>query len=411
MQGQDEGNHTDELEEFREFIALASHAPPSIHDSFSQKNLRQTLMAADQRRLPYLANVRWECDGRQMPSLVSFICRDPPPAKVGIIFQQPVMERSAWEFTTPAAAITLDSRGAGRIVTFHFDPHSLTPWDLSDPGTVEPGVVRMALKEAFVPRSIKQEQDARKGNPPTQPPFDLFSPMELSRFIRTYGVVPFTLGVMIYTAKARYVYDIDLLHDTLLQDPRSGHFPLEDRTPRSSRLAHGLDRFVARHEIPPNLCKILEVLFESKGLDPSDVAEMLRIPENTAQSSLETLAGRQLAVWDKKTRLYLPLPHAFLTENEARQERREEEKRLAEAAAQAAAPKPPEEAPEPLPQVQPPPPRPASKSKDVTSDLKKSIDNLLEMVETHPTCPMCGREMDPSSKELVCSDCLKEVSS
>jgi hypothetical protein len=392
---------TAQQDENRDFLALASFSPAGVHDAYSQKNLRQILMAASQRSLPHIAKVRWEFEGQRMSNLGELLAKRSLKGKIGLVFQQPVMERSSWEFTTPAAAIAFDTRGAGRIVTFNFDPHSLTPWDLSDPGTVYTGVVRLSVREAYIPRSMKQEQEARRGNPPPSPPFDLFSMEELSLFVQAHGVVPLRVGVMMYTARARFAYDIDVIRGELVQDPRSGRFPVAGVVVRSSRVSHGLDRFVARHELSNVMNRVLELIFESNGLTPNEVAMVLQISEDIAHSSLETLAARQLIVLDQKTRGYLPLPQAFLSEVEAKMELKEEEKRRAEALN--AKLEPPE-----IPRAPLPPPTQVTHS--VTpSELKESVGDLLDMVEAHPTCPLCGRRMTGPSRDLVCRECLKEM--
>jgi hypothetical protein len=390
-------------DENKEYLALASFAPAGVHDAYSQKSLRQILMAASQRSLPHLAKVHWELDGERLPNITSILSKEGLKGKIGLVFQQPVMDRVAWEFTTPAAAIAFDPRGAGRIVTFHFDPHSLTPWDLSDPGTVQPGVVRMSVREAYIPRSMKQEQEARRGNPPPPPPFDLFSMEELSLFVRAHGVVPLRLGVLMYTARARYAYDIDVVRGELVQDARSGRFPVTSAVVRSSRLSHGLDRFVARHELSNVMNRVLELVFESNGLSPNEVSMVLQISEDIALSSLETLASRQLVVLDKRTQTYVPLPQAFLTESEAKMELKEEEKRQAEAKKKLLAPPEP-----PAPKESVRAPTPAAPAAP-PADLKDSIEKLLDMVESHPTCPLCGRRMSGQSRDLVCRECLKEM--
>jgi hypothetical protein len=393
---------TEAQDDNKDFLALASFAPPGVHDSYSQKSLRQILMAASQRSLPHIAKLRWELDGQRLSNLAELLAKKSLSGKIGLVFQQPVMERSSWEFTTPAAAIAFDARGAGRIVTFNFDPHSLTPWDLSDPGTVLTGVVRLSVREAYVPRSMKQEQEARKGNPPSPPPFDLFSMEELSLFVKAHGVVPLRMGVLMYTARARFAYDIDVVRGELVQDPRSGRFPVSSSVLRSSRLSHGLDRFVARHELSNVMNRVLELIFESNGLTPNEVAMVLQISQDIALSSLETLAARQLVVLEGKSRAYLPLPQAFLTESEAKMELKEEERRKAEAQ-MALHPVPPE-----VPRVRTPPP-PTPKPEVTPEELRESVGDLLEMVEAHPTCPLCGRRMTGPSRDLVCRECLKEM--
>lgn len=301
-------------------------APKDIHDQFSQKTLRQALMDARGRRLPPLAHFRWELNGRRMPTFADLLLEQELSGKVGLIFYQPNMRRESWEFTTPVAAMAFEPKGAGKIVTFEYDPTAITPWNLNDRGTEDPCVVRFSVRESFIPRSIKQEQEALRGTPPPGPQFELFSLSEIAKFVRSNGVVPFRVELMVYTSKMRHAYDLDVVNGLLVQDPRSGRFAVTERIKRSPRLYHGLDRYIARREIPPIPSRILEFLFEAPGLNPTDVTVLLGISPELAAASFKTLEERQLCVWDKGTRTYFPLPRGFLTLAEAEMERREEER-------------------------------------------------------------------------------------
>lgn len=416
----------------KDLSSLASFAPTDTHDSFSQKNLRRVMMEAQQKHPRNIASILWEYDGEPEPALSALLKKSPLTGKIGIAFQHPAMDREAWEFTTPAGAIACDPKGAGRIVTFAFDPHSTTPWNTEDKGTLELCVVRFSLSEAFVPMSIRQEQQRIHGNPPPQPPFDLFSPLDLARFVRAHGVVPLRVKLLAYTTKLRYAYDIDLVHNALVKDIRAGGLPISERVLRSTRLYHGLDRFVARKELPPVPNTILEMLFETSGLNPVDISVLLHISKDLATASLDTLTARQKAVWNKAKRVYLPLPEAFLTEKEAKQEHLEERLRKEDArraptpdsgppAPPPTGPDPtlPERSPEPVPKERgtaegaPPPssrvPIPKPVSPPDISDIRGSVGKLLEFLDEHPLCPLCGKPMSLDSRELICEACLREV--
>jgi hypothetical protein len=326
------------------FILISSNAPPEIHDVFSQKNLKQALMDAYSRRLPAIARVRLEHNGAPQENLAQILATSPLTGKLGVVFHQPTMQKEAWEYTTPAAAIAFDARGPGKIITFHYDPRAITPWDLNDRGAEEPCVVRVNVREGFIPRSIKQEQMALRGTPLPVPKFEIFSMAELAAFIRRTGIVPFRVSLLVYTTKTRYLYDVDLVNNILVRDPRSGKLPITGRQTRSARLFHGLDRYVAKREIPPVPGKILEMLFESDNLHPMDVTSVLGISEELATASLHTLVDRSLAIYNRGDNTYSPLPRAFLTEAEAMIETREES---SPTGAEPALAPTPEEVPEP----------------------------------------------------------------
>ena len=454
------------------FVLLSSNAPPEIHDIFSQKNLRQALMDASTRRLPAIARVHLELDGVAQDDIAQVLARSPLVGRVGVVFHQPTMQKEAWEYTTPAAVIAFDVRGPGKIVTFHYNPRSITPWDLEDRGTEEPCVVRINVKEGFIPRSIRQEQMAIKGTPLPLPKFEIFSMADLAAFVHRTGIVPFRISLLAYTTKARYAYDIDLVNNVLVRDPRSGRLPVTNRAVRSARLFHGLDRYIARREIPPVPAKILEILFETNELHPAEVSSVLGINQELAIASLSTLVDRTLATYNRASNTYRPLPRAFLTSTEADMESQEEQEMRKSpegepgtAAEEAPADEPAavgEEAPvvaaavpsAPAPSPEPPlaspdipvaasapappaAPAPGTEAASPVSDpappaaepeapgsfpvvsptlsaptgvrAREEVQKLLEMLEAKPTCPGCGREMDASDLEILCPECRKEM--
>ncbi len=361
----------------QDFEALSAFAPREAHDGYSQKNFRKTLFDYAQRLPPFIARVRWTADGRSVRSLAQLLSENTPPERVSLVFYEPKPDPQVWEFTTPTALVDLDSAGSGRVVSFRYNPHALSPWDPHDPGTEEPCVVRLSFRESYVPRSIHQETETNAGRPPPPPPFELFSIADMSRFVHSTGVVPFRVALHLYTSRTRLRYELDLLHNLLLADPRAGRFSTEDRVERSSRICHGLDRFVARGALPLLPRRVLELLFESKGLSVQDVSVVLSVSQELAKASLESLVGRQFAAFDQRTQIYTPLPQVFLTRAEAEREQRDEEERR--------------------------------KRGPRAEALRASVQELLAEVESKASCPLCGGPLTPGSPELLCDDCMAAV--
>jgi hypothetical protein len=360
-----------------DFEALVAYAPKTVHDGFSQKNFRRSVSEYAQRRPSSLARVRWTADGKPYRSLAAILREETAPEKVAIVVYEPRQDPQAWEFTTPMALVTTDAPGGGKVVTFRYNPHRVPPWDPHDPGTEEPCVVRFSFRESYVPRSIRQETEANEGRPPAPPAFELFSLEEMFRFVHATGVVPFRIGLHLYTRATRLRYELDLIHNVVLADPRAGRFSLEDRVERSARMCHGIDRFVARGSLPLLPRRVLELLFDSRGLSVPDVSVILGVSPELAKAALESLVGRQLAALDQRSQTFLPLPRVFLTRAEAERELRDEEERKRKGPATAA--------------------------------LRDSVQELLRDVESKAGCPLCGREMTPGSSELLCEDCQAAV--
>ena len=360
-----------------DFETLASFAPREVHDGFSQKNFRKSLFDYAQRTPSHIARIRWTADGHPVRSFAHILAQKGPPERMQVIVYEPRPDPQVWEFTTPTAFVDFDSQGSGRVVTFRYDPRSVSPWDPHDPGTEESCVVRLSARESYIPRSIQQETETNEGRPPPPPPFELFSIVDFTRFVQSTGVVPFRIALHLYTSRTRLRYELDLLHNLLLADPRAGRFSLEDRVERSSRICHGLDRFVARGGLPLLPRRVLELLFESRGLSVQDVAVILSVSPELARASLESLVGRQFAALDARTQVFIPLPQVFLTRAEAEREQRDEEERR----------------------------RRGPKAET----LRASVQELLNEVEAKAGCPLCGGPMTPGSSELLCDDCMAAV--
>lgn len=360
-----------------DFEALSAFSPKEVHDGFSQKNFRRSLYEYAQRSPAYIARIRWNADGKPVHSLAALLRQENPPEKMIILFYEPKQDPQAWEFTTPMAFVAFDAQGGGRALTFRYDAHSTTPWDPHDTGTEEPCVVRLSFRESYIPRSIRQETEANQGRPPTPPPFELFSIAEMQRFVHATGVVPFRVALHLYTSRTRLRYELDLTHNMVLPDPRSGRFSIEDRVERSSRICHGLDRYVARGALPLLPRRVLELLFESRGLSTPDVSVILGVAPELAKASLESLVGRQLAALDTRSQTFLPLPQVFLTRAEAEREQRDEEER--------------------------------KKKGPQSAKLRESVTELLREVESKAVCPLCEGPLTPGSPELLCDDCLAAV--
>ncbi|MDE1820068.1 MAG: hypothetical protein KGJ23_03910 [Euryarchaeota archaeon] len=360
-----------------DFERLSAFAPREVHDGYSQKNFRKTLFDYAQRQPPSIARLRWTANGQPSPSFAAILAEKTPPERVSLVIYEPKPDPQAWEFTTPTALVDSDSAGSGRVLTFRYNPHALSPWDPHDPGKEETCVVRFSVRESYIPRSIQQEHATNEGRPPLPPGFELFSIADFSRFVHSSGVVPFRAALHLYTSRTRLRYDLDLLHNHLLADPRAGRFSIEDRVERSSRICHGLDRFVARGALPLLPRRVLELLFESKGLSVQDVSVILGVSQELATAALQSLVGRQFAAFDQRTQMYLPLPQVFLTRAEAEREQRDEEER--------------------------------KKHGPRSETLKASVQELLAEVEAKAGCPLCGGPMPAGSPELLCDDCMAAV--
>ncbi len=308
-----------------DFEQLARLAPPELHEAYSQKLLRRSLWDVGHRKPRSLGRLHWEANGRRYGNFAQLLLEPEPAPEVTVNFTDPARETGAYEFNPPCRSLTfrVDGRGTGAFL-----PVGDLTKELMDPhGTpdLEEGVVRFAFREAFVPRPLAHEQAIQQGTPPPPLPFGLFSWRNLHRFTRHHGVVPYRLELLFYLPETRIRYELDLLLNRLLQDPRAGRLPLDLTAFRSSRLCAGFDRFVAQWTLPLIPRRALEILFESRQISPPELAACLEVSLELARSSLETLRARGLAEITGTPPVYLPVLESYLTPGEWARERSRED--------------------------------------------------------------------------------------
>ncbi len=393
-----------------EFETLGRFAPPRVHDGFSQTNLRRRLAEYTLRSVSPAAHVVLRLDGAEQPSWVPLFLGARPPRKIGLGFHRHTGSPETWEFVPPPSALAFTPGGSGVIMTLDFDPTSLDPWRHADRGVQETCLVRISLRECYVPRSIRQEQGARSETLPTAAPGELFTPGEFVEFVRTTGIVPFQVALLAYTSETRYRYEIDLVHNVLLKDPRAGKMPLSSFEPRPVRLLHGLDRTVARGDLPLLPRRILETLFESQGLNVVEAATIFGVSPDLAEGSLRTLVARGYATWDPGGETYRVLPFAVLSEEEARQQMAEE---VHAGGPETQAPErgsPPAPAPDEGPPLATPSP-PAAPSPLRPEGEEGGAPGPVGTGEPPASnCPLCGGLLpDPDSLRLICPSCERKV--
>jgi hypothetical protein len=387
-----------------EFAALGRFAPPGRHDAYSQQLLRRRLSEFAIRSRRAAATLALWANGEPLECWASLFQIPGLPADLLITFEGVDPDPELWEFVVPPAGLAFDAEGSGTFLGRTFDAKVLDPWARSGEVREEACLVRFALRECYIPRSLQREFDEGSAADPDLPS-ELFSPRRLWEFVRQEGIVPFQLALLVYTAGTRYRYELDLIHGILLPDPRGGKIPLDMIEARSPRLLHGLDRITARTELPLLARRIFEVLFELKGLTETEACVVLGAAPHLARGSLQTLVTHGYVSWDPHEQMYRALPFSVLTEEEARREMEETAK----------GPRPPEE-----PSVR----ETLESSGDPVEIAENSHDGSVSTdgppedsaggtpatdspVET--TCPLCGRRTLERYGAVVCPDCEEKT--
>jgi len=259
----------------------------------------------------------------------------------------------AWEFLRPFSRLVFSPDGSAEV----FGP---------DGGPPTRAIARVLLRDGYVaptegssPRALRAATRA------------LATPVQAVEYVRQTGVVPFSVAILLYFSEERIRLELDVLEDRLLRDIRTGRFPAARRVRRPPRVAYGVDSFVARGTLPVVSCRVLEVLSETHGTSAVELAPVFRGARELVQTTLQGLAARRLATFDRRTGLFRPRFETFVPGG--------------------ATPDLGEPAPVPHPQ------------------LRTNVLELIAAADSRATCPLCGDSLPPGHRGLLCARCQAEV--
>lgn len=342
-----------------ELQAFAGAHAGGRHDEYSAQALARAVAEYALRRRDPIAGFRVVVDGKEFPSVYAAL-KDPGTTfeTATLTVVEPSAEPRAWEWLRPLRSLTFLEDGAVEVET------------LDRPGGTERAIGRLLLREHYVPRGREEVATTLGSSGAGELPSRLESLRDSVAFARTHGVVVLSVAVLLYFAGERVRYELDLLNDTVLRDPRAGRWPVARRVHRSSRLAYAVDRYLARGELPIYSARALESLVETHGVTPLELAPVLGGVREYGASALQGLAARNLATFDRRTGVYRPRFDAFLGV----------------------------ESPEGPPAS--PLPNPA---------LRTSVAELLAAADSRATCPLCGEALPPGPRRILCDKCTQEV--
>jgi hypothetical protein len=329
------------------FDEYASRALSRAYDDYvarSRRALGEVALAAGNRTFPSFYDVLADPDQSMAEGELRFTGAAPP--------------NGGWEFLVPFERIAFHPDGSG---------------DLYPPGGGAPrrAIVRVLLREHFLPRSRAEEDRAASGGPRVALP-GLIGTLEQGVGIcRTQVLLPFSVAILTYLPEQRARYEFDFLRMTLLADPRSGRLPPARRVVRSSRVSWGVDRKVARGDLSLLAARCLEVLVESNGLSTVELSHVFGGVRELVDSAVQGLVQRRLATFDRRTGVYRARFEAFQAESRPAEE-------------------------------PPPAPDPA---------LRTSVQELLAAADARATCPLCGRRIPAAPGSILCPDCAALVGS
>jgi hypothetical protein len=346
-----------------ELQAIASRGAADLHDTYSSRALDRTLGEYRSRRREKLTPFVARVDGKEYPSIPHALLSDTPFDQLTLEFPQASASDPAWEFLRPLRSLSIEEDGSAALVP------------LDAVATPVRAIARLLLRETYLPHSALQDREATRGVPSRAPRTDLFTPPEWAQFVRQTGIVPFSIVALVYLAEERLRFELDLIDNGLLPDLRHGRLRGVAYVRRSSRVAHALDRFVARGDISLANARALEIVFETRGVTAIDMAPVFGGVRERATSSLETLSAKGLVALDRPSGQYRPQLEAVVPASER------------------------------------PRSRAASAGPPANPLLRTSVAELLAAADARATCPLCGESIPPGPRGLLCAKCTALVGS
>ncbi len=345
-----------------ELDALAGSLAGERHDAFSQRALARAYEEFTSRRRSPLAPFLLSVNGKEYASLYALLADRSANLSTGELRLDPVPAPGpAWEFLLPFERIDFHDDGSADIHPIALGPPSRA-------------IVRFVLREHYLTRTRVEEHRGAAGGGRVQVAGFYATVQQGVAACRQQGLLPFSVALMLYLPEERFRYEFDLIRSTLWPDPRAGRLALARRVRRTSRISWGVDRAVARGDVPLLAGRCLEVLAESGGLSSVELAHIFGGVRELVDSALTGLLDRRLVVFDRRTGVYRARLEAFLP-----------------ASGRAPA------APEPTPTATDP-------------QLRTSVQELLAAADARATCPLCGTPLPPGPTAILCDSCAAKVS-
>lgn len=271
---------------------IMDFAPSSMVDNYAERHLDQELKKYQRSKELTLADISFKIDGKQYSSVMDAVYELEEWKEFEMHFYHPKTD-VIWEYDTPTKIIKINQAGKGALMIFPVDPRSLRQWNPNQEPLIEPAMFSSYLSHFYSPESIKSQTN-KVDEKPLIPPRPLCSPHELWQDIRKKGIVPFQMTLCAYSQNKRYVYQLDLLNNSLLMDFRNGKIPIANRISRNTLDYYHLDHYLSTMELPHLAKKVLQVIFDLENVVVADIEIGLGITEKMALNNVTALAKRGL---------------------------------------------------------------------------------------------------------------------
>ena len=345
-----------------ELDSLARRYVGERHDPYSERALARAYDEYLARRRTPLAPFALVAEGKEYPNLYAILADPDAKLSTGELRLEPAPPPGpGWEFLLPFERIEFREDGSA----------DLHPIALGPPTRA---IARILLREHYLPRSRAEEDRGAAGGSRVQLTGSVVTLAQGIATCRQQSLLPFSVAILLYLPEERLRYELDLLRTTVLTDPRAGRFPVVRRVRRTSRTSWGVDRVVARGDLPLLASRCLEIVVESSGLTSVELAYIFGGVRELVESALQGLVARGLVTFDRRTGIYRPRLELFLPPTG----------------------EPAPAAVEPLGRVSDP-------------ALRTSVQELLAAADARSVCPLCGSPLPPGPKTILCANCTAEV--
>ena len=345
-----------------ELDTLARRLVGERHDAYSERALARGYEEYLARRRTALAPFNVVADGKEYPNLYAVLADPNATFATGELrLEPPPPPGAGWEFLLPFERIEFHEDGSADLHPIALGPSTRA-------------IARILVREHYLPRSKAEEERGAAGGARVQLAGTVVTLAAGLATCRQQALLPFSVAILLYLPEERLRYELDLLRDTVLSDPRAGRFPVVRRVRRTARTSWGVDRVLARGDLPLLASRCLEVLVESSGLTSVELAYIFGGVRELVESALQGLVARGLVTFDRRTGIYRPRLDVFLPVPGAV----------------------PPVAVEPLGRVSDP-------------ALRTSVQELLAAADARAVCPLCGAPLPPGPKTILCANCAAQV--
>lgn len=274
----------------KKFVKVVRLAPKEEVDEYAMRCLRSKYISY--KRSPeagkekILARFFLYVDAKPYETFYDAVVAVKEPTEIFIKFHDHTKE--GWRFDYPTSKIKITGGGMAAIEHFHRRGGITATYDKVAKKVL--AGVRIWVEHGYIPQSIKTY--SREGEEKKWPP--LMQVKEFWAFVREHGAVPFKIRLCTYTNDYRITYHLDLTQNAQLSDFKS-NLVAEGAIKKVDPLYYlYLDRAMSSPLIPSLQKKILEIVFEGKGMTAGDIAHIFNITEKMAANHLKGLVRRGL---------------------------------------------------------------------------------------------------------------------